>query len=116
MQRLPAAQGMVSAALWLCVRLLMCVMAARLFQKEVRFKRKSPKKDQFSLKSILVVSRQFDSLKSVLSLKHFLLNRSRYCILKLLNSIQNNREQRKNMKTTIERRRTEQLLICFFAG
>ena len=38
-------------------------------------------------------------------------------ILKLLISIRNNdRKQRKNIKTTIERRRTEQLLICFFAG
>ena len=33
-QRLPAAQGIVSAAVWMCVRLLMCVMAARLFQKK----------------------------------------------------------------------------------
>ena len=39
-------------------------------------------------------------------------------ILKLLISIRNNRKQSKNMKkkNTIERRRTEQLLICFFAG
>ena len=37
-------------------------------------------------------------------------------ILKLLISIRNNRKQRKNIKTTIERRRTEQLLIVFFAG
>ena len=35
---------------------------------EVRFKRKSQKYDQFSLKSMLVVPSQFDSLKSVLSL------------------------------------------------
>ena len=33
-QRLPAAPGMVSAAVWVCVRLLMCVMAARLYQKK----------------------------------------------------------------------------------
>ena len=37
-------------------------------------------------------------------------------ILKLLISIRNNRKQRKNIKPTIERRRTEQLLICFFDG
>ena len=35
-------------------------------------------------------------------------------ILKLLISIRNDRKQRKNIKPTIERRRTEQLLICFF--
>ena len=37
-------------------------------------------------------------------------------ILGLLISIRNNRKQRKNIKTTTERRRTEQLLICFLAG
>ena len=35
-------------------------------------------------------------------------------ILKLPISIRNNRKQRKNIKTTIERRSTEQLLILFF--
>ena len=35
-------------------------------------------------------------------------------ILKFLISIRNNRKQRKNIKTTIERRRTEQLLTLFF--
>ena len=45
------------------------------------------------------------------------LNKTRAAlILKLLISIRNNRKQIKNIKTTIERRRTEQLLICFFAG
>ena len=49
--------------------------------EKFRFWRKSPKKNQLSLESMLVVSRQFDSLKSVLSLKHFLLNRSRCCTI-----------------------------------
>ena len=63
-QRLPAAQGMVSAAV--CVRVDVCEGYVAL--PEVRFKRKSQKYDQFSLKSMLVVPSQFDSLKSVLSL------------------------------------------------
>ena len=37
----------------------------------------------------------------------------RVLILKLMISIRN-RKQRKNIKTTIERRRTEQLLMCVF--
>ena len=63
-QRLPAAQGMVSAAV--CVRVDVCEGYVAL--PEVRFERKSQKYDQFSLKSMLVVPSQFDSLKSVLSL------------------------------------------------
>ena len=38
----------------------------------------------------------------------------RVSILKLLIPIRNNRKQRENIKTTIERRRTEQLMILFF--
>ena len=81
-QRLPASQGMVSAFVCVCSSVDECDRCATLTEK-VRFKGKTPKKDQFSLKSILVVSRQFDSHKSLLSYEYFLLNRSRYCIWKI---------------------------------
>ena len=60
-----------------CVCVLMCVMATGLFQK---FDSRENLRNNTNFQSISVVPSQFDSLKSVLSLKHFPLNRSRYCI------------------------------------
>ena len=48
-QRLPAAQGMVSAAVWVCVHLLMCVMDARLFLNNSDFGENLRKNTIFSL-------------------------------------------------------------------
>ena len=59
-----------------CVDVCDCLVALAV----VRLKRISQKYAKISLKSILGVTSHLTSLKSVLSLTHFLFNRSRYCM------------------------------------
>lgn len=68
---------MVSLAMYLWVSV--CVRCPHGLQM-VRFKRKSHKEEEFSLKSILIGPSHVLSLKSILSLIQVLSNRSRYCI------------------------------------